>query len=351
MTNDLEKHRQEFFENVWNHSEDDFQITFDERRPLNEEEILLLNQLKRSFKDGKTDAEVSALIGSALKANPKLIEILLQISGMTRNKILQDIKASSRASRRALKLSSHLRLASHEQTWNHAGPYLSRKLRKVLSPPSNPTIENESFESLNQATWPGYIRQERAKRSGHAAEYAIAILLSQCGIPFSPKEKADNPLCRDAMWNDVSFDIMIPNDSTPDICIKSTVHTANIGQYGESKDHLEIDEAKKMIASLPEDSKRPLLVGFIDGVGFESNPSGLNGVISGSDEFCQFNTLWKLVIMAAFRLKTPCKIHLPDDVKEKQRDFLSRYACDLISYTETPIPDGIQAGCAIVKTG
>jgi len=323
--NDIFQDRlKEFFGNIWNHSEDEFQASFDERRKLNADELAVLENLTKLFQHEKTDSEIAKYLQTVLIKDAKLIEVLLQVSGLTRNKILQDVKASSGKLRKSLRLSSHLSLASHQPTWLVAGLYLVKKLKRVLNQPAALKPEYKIFEALNQATWPGYIRQERAKRSGHEAEYRIATLLSNCGIPFEPEEKADNPLCRDIIWNGVSFDIVIPNGTNPLICVKSTVHTANIGQYGESKDHLEIDEARRMIDSISEAS-RPTLVGFIDGVGFESNRAGLEGVLRKSDEFCQFKTIWKLVVIAAFRLKLTCYLMLPESAKVHHKTFLERY--------------------------
>src|SRR5690606_34524182 len=76
-----------------------------------------------------------------------------------------------------------------------------------------------ALESLNQATWAGYIRQERAKRSGHHAEHRLALLLQQAAIPFCPAEKAENPLCRDARICEVSFDLVIPSLEAPLVCV------------------------------------------------------------------------------------------------------------------------------------
>lgn len=345
---DLKKRREEFFSNVWNHSEDEFQATFDERRQLNQKELDLLREIVRRFEMGQSDKEIAQYLKIPLSVEePKQIEVLLQICGITRNKILQDLKASSGKQRQSLKLSSHLRLAVDGTTWNVAGPYLVAKLRRVLAyPPSRPADER-TFEALNQATWPGYIRQERAKRSGHEAEYRIATLLNKCGIPFAPEEKADNPLCRDAMWNKVSFDIIIPNINQPVVCIKSTVHTANIGQYGESKDHLELDEARRMIDSLQTQSK-PVLVGFIDGVGFESNAAGLDGVLKTADEFCQFNTIWKLIVIACFKLNKSCRVYISAEGKQKHQSFLSRYK-QSVTFSDSLEPDFIRAGDAFIK--
>lgn len=346
--NDLEKRRNEFFSNVWNHSEDEFQSAFDERRPLTKKEIYFLHEIVRRFDAGEPDAKIAEYLKVQLSTeDPKLIEILLQICGMTRNKILQDLKASSGEERQKLKLSSHLGLAKHDLTWSVAGSYLAVKLRRVLASPLSLPANERMFEALNQATWPGYIRQERAKRSGHEAEYRIATLLSKCEIPFVPEEKAQNPLCRDALWKGVSFDIIIPDIVKPVVCVKSTVHTANIGQYGESKDHLEIDEARRMINGLPTED-RPVLVGFIDGVGFESNSAGLDGVLSKADEFCQFNTIWKLVVIACSKLGRICVLKIPCDTKSAHKEFLDRYG-NFVKYSESRQIDFIKAGGVYIK--
>ncbi len=104
-----------------------------------------------------------------------------------------------------------------------------------------------AFEALNQATYPGWIRQQWAKLSGHEAEYRLAVLLDECGFPFEPQEKKDNPLCQDATVFNVSFDVVVPNAREPRMCVKATVHTSNIGQFGESKDALEMSEAAGML--------------------------------------------------------------------------------------------------------
>lgn len=320
----LRKRLDEFFRNVWNHADDEFQASFDERRKLNADELNLLSKISSNFEKDVPDVETIKFVRAKLLKDAKLIEVLLQVCGLTRNKILQDLKASSGAERRNLRLTSHLSLAAHDATWLPAGVYLLTKMRRVLHTSFSTKPEHRIFEAINQATWPGYIRQERAKRSGHEAEYRIATLLSNCGIPFEPKEKADNPLCRDAQWHDVSFDIIIPDISSPLVCVKSTVHTANIGQYGESKDHLEVDEARRMIDAISS-GDRPTLVAFIDGVGFESNRAGLVGVLEKADEFCQFKTIWKLVVIACYRMNQRCALSISAQSAKEHAKFLERY--------------------------
>src|SRR5206468_2541364 len=112
----------------------------------------------------------------------------------------------------------------------------------------------------------------------------------------------------------------------PSVCVKATVHTANIGQYGESKDHLEVSEAKDMLDREFSGSGRHLLLAFIDGVGFESNTAGLEGVLSIVDEFCQFRTNWKAIVVISARLGRKFEIILPQAQIERYMPFLERYS-------------------------
>lgn len=82
---------------------------------------------------------------------------------------------------------------------------------------------------------------------GHEAEFRLARLLQDCNVSFVPLEKASNPLCRDETIDGVSYDLVVPSAQDARLRVKSTVHTANIGQYGESKDALEIREAMSAI--------------------------------------------------------------------------------------------------------
>lgn len=182
---------------------------------------------------------------------------------------------------------------------------------------------NRAMEALNQATWPGFIRQERAKRSGHEAEGRVALLLLSARMQFEPAEKADNPLCRDAQIDGLSFDIVVPNVKKPKLLFKATVHTSNIGQYGESKDHLEVDEARRWIDGKYGANDRPVLVALIDGVGFESNRAGLDGVLEKADEFCQFRTIWKILVLASSALERKLTLLLPKTELVYFQDFLA----------------------------
>ena len=340
----------EFFGNVWDHAADEFQISFDERRPLSSHELKMLNQIITALEKNLPCNTFGNILRPILQKNEKLFVILLQLIGLTRNKILQDLKAGAGKNRSTLSLSNHQSIFTSDKTWAVALPYLIKNLRRVFFPLFNNAGINGGLEALNQATWPGFIRQERAKRSGHEAEHRIALLLLKCGVPFEPIEKVDNPLCRDIQVHGVSFDIVVPSASAPLLCVKSTVHTANIGQYGESKDHLEVSEARQMIDDNFTGKAKPILLGFIDGIGFKSNRAGLLGVLDKTDEFCQFKTIWKLVIIAAAQLHKKCEIILNKDTIEKHKAFLKRYHTSNILEHRPGIPTAgfIEAGEALV---
>lgn len=322
---EINEMRREFERNVWDHSIDPFQMQFDDRRELSGVELSLLETVFHLAVDEDND-EPEIELGRLLEQHSDLLRVLLQLCGLTRNKILQDLKASEAAVRLGITIPSSFDRLPFTPAWRLAGPYLIRRLKAVFShlDPERPSLK-QVFEALNQSTWPGYIRQERAKRSGHEAEYRLATLFFSLGIDFDPVEKSENPLCRDAQIDGISFDLVVPNTSNPMLVVKATVHTANIGQYGESKDHLEMDEARRWIDSTYPTGDHPTLLAFIDGVGFRSNSDGLNGVLQKSDEFCQFQTIWKAVVVSASATGKPLKIALAEKDIDEFKDFLERW--------------------------
>lgn len=346
----LAARRAEFVENRWNHTEDAFQMQFDRPEPLSDVEVAALTQVIEAIDRGATDAELSSLVRRLVTKNAcDLMATFLQIVGSTRNKIVTDLKAMTSASK--LKIpSKHSLLAADDRVWALAGPYLAARLRAVLGPLSGDPVEG-ALEALNNATYPGWIRQERAKRQGHEAERRLASLLLACGIAFEPKEKASNPMCADAQINGVSFDIVVPNVRSPRVCVKSTVHTANIGQYGESKDHLEVDEAVAMIKASSFKPK-PVLLVLIDGIGFNSNRDGLDGVLEKSDEFCQFKTIWKAVVIAASCVGAKLRLELAPEAKLAHKEFLARwdYSKNVVSPGTLDPSKSIEAGDARLES-
>ena len=342
----LDERRAEFNEHVWNHSEDAFQMSFDEHSPLADSEVELVLDFLAHLRDGADDATVAGHLRRKLEQTPEAVFLLMQVVGLTRNKIIQDLKASLADSPVTVPGKAD-GLFRNDSVWELAGPYLARRLRTVLSPIANiPEGSRGAVEALNQATWPGWIRQERAKRSGHEAEFRLAKLFEALDLPFEPMEKATNPLCRDAQVDGISYDLVVPDDRSPSVCFKATVHTSNIGQYGESKDAL---EAKEALETLKKRNPRPLLLALIDGVGFWSNRQGLDGVLEVVDEFCQFATLWKAAVVVAASTGIQLQIDLPDPASHSS--FLERYGgtMKLAKFEPTDITP-VGAGEARLKT-
>ena len=321
----VEDRRKEFFKNIWNHANDPFQAQFDERRPLTKDELGFLEKIVALIHEFNDDDDLGREIFKKINKDPDNLLLILQLCGVTRSKIITDLTAAAASIKPSPKIpGKYAGVARNEEVWKFAGPYLAKWVRKVLGVL---TTENLSLaaEALNQATWSGFIRQERAKRSGHEGEYRLATLLATCEIPFVPIEKADNPLCPDVQINGVSFDIVVPNIEAPVMCVKATVHTSNIGQFGESKVHLEVSEAKQMLDEHFEGDERPCLLALIDGVGFTSNQAGLNGVLEKADEFCQYRTLWKAAVIAASLTEIPLRLELPQEIIDEYEEFLNHY--------------------------
>ncbi|GMV87866.1 MAG: hypothetical protein AMXMBFR81_07970 [Chthonomonas sp.] len=332
----VEARRKEFFANVWDHSKDPFQTQFDIVPPFSDPIKSAVRTLHGLIRDQPDDTKIAATLKELISANgPELTACLLQLAGLTRNKVISDLHASSFAGH---KPSSYKGLHTSE-SWSASGPYLVASLRKVLEPVE--VLSDGVIEALNKATRPGFIRQERAKRQGHEAEARLAGVLLELQVPFEPEGKVENPLCPDAQIGGVSFDLVIPDTKRPLIVVKSTVHTSNIGQYGESKDHLEITEARDMLEKSYTADERPTLMALIDGIGFRSNAAGLNGVLEKADEFCQFGTLWKAVVVAAYRLGKVCLIDADEAYMEDFSGFLSRYGKAIKA---TKLPGGVPCG-------
>ncbi len=193
--NDFETKQKEFFRYVWDHTVDPFVVGFDIRRALNETEREWLQQAYLVCQANVESA--SQGLKSLLERNGAFCTaLLLQISGLTRNRIISDLKAS---------VGTDVAPKSYETLYkSEAGVrYLVRRLQKVLEPLYQSGIERNSellwgvFESLNQATYPGYIRQERAKRQGHVAEQRLADLMHGLGVPFEPAAKLEQAIVQD----------------------------------------------------------------------------------------------------------------------------------------------------------
>ncbi len=345
----LAERRAEFHTFVWNHGADAFQAKFDIRAKLTDAELSLLLEILAPKHMKSMDA-LSAAVGSCVNSDSTCLHLLLQLTGLTRNKIIQDLKAYARSTTTVISLSSPRAIFNSAKGTQLASEYLARQLFRTFG--ASGPVTRELLEAVNQATWPGYVRQERAKRMGHEAEYRIACLFRDCKLPFEPVEKAVNPLCKDIQIGNVSYDLVSPSARSASLRIKSTVHTANLGQYGESKDALEIREAAETIARENAAGASITLLGFIDGVGFESNRAGLDGVLEHADEFCQFRTIWKAAAIAAHKIDRSLRVAVPSQHLSRFRKFRMRWEVDLIAAPADPtkLKDWIPAGDGFVVT-
>jgi hypothetical protein len=343
VNDSLQLKRLEFDHHLWNHAEDAFQTGFDEKSPLTVPQLDALNQIVKVIKLENNVDKTFEILTKVLRDNPLHTLVVMQAVGLTRNKILTDLKGAGH------KVPSKPEgLISSKDIWPKAGRYLAHRLNKVFSPLVEAHEESWgfAFEAVNQATWPGWIRQERAKRQGHEAEGRIAKLLRDLDLKFEPSEKADNPLCPDVQINGVSFDIIAPSRENFRVGFKSTVQTSNIGQFGESKGGLEIREAKEMVNN-HFSKPSPMVIAMVDGVGFHSNTAGLTEILQTSDEFCQFSTLWKAAVVVASCQNEVLDLDLRD--KEAHSGFLERYSSTIRLRHSNEKGHWISAGEARVK--
>lgn len=332
---------EEFEANVWNHSEDEFQVSFDTAPELSENMVQLLTRTLSSARDlrsgGLGAEEFDALLRELCIKNSEFVDRLVQILGLTRNKVIQDVKARAPAVGVTPRMSTLRSGVRDSATWSILSSYLRPRILRVADDLGSAGPLSNVLNVLNTVTWLGYIRQERAKRMGHEAERRAAAILHALGIPFEPEEKRTNPLCADATVAGISFDLVIPSTSNPKVVVKSTVHTANIGQYGESKDSLEVEAAlTALIAQYGSD--RPMLVAAVDGIGFRSNRAGLRAVLAASDQFFQFKTIWKLAALAAAETETDVAILLPKKTEQQHSAFVDQVSGQHVQFVATP-PD------------
>jgi len=345
MSETRAERREEFESHVWNHAEDVSQTAFDLRPSLSQSTIESLQDIMDLLHSGGTDKQLAARLREQIEEDPDYLFVVLQLVGLTREKPRSDLRVPLQQ----LGIATPSKIAlftSRPAVWKLAGPYLAHRVRSVFV--NLLAVDSDAlpgaFEAMNQATWPGYVRQERAKRSGGYAEQRIAILLRSLDIPFEPEKKADNGLTKDVTIAGQSFDIAIPNARDPKVCIMSMVHSANIGQYGESKASDAIT-AKKALAAM----KSGVLLGvFADGVGFYSNIAGLNGLLDAADELFQFATLWKVGVVGAAVTSRKVRLVIPDP--EAHSAFIARHRKSVTLLT-TPdqAPGWVEAGEGFIR--
>lgn len=136
MTKYLKERYEEYRSHVWDHTQDPFQLTFDFRRPLVEHELRVLVELTRALNYGEDDAALATTLRGLLAQEQEAVFVVLQLIGLTRNKILTDLRAATAGSGATLP-SKVTQLARSAAAWDYAGPYLAAKIRRVLAPVSD----------------------------------------------------------------------------------------------------------------------------------------------------------------------------------------------------------------------
>ena len=344
MDDKVASRRSEFDKHVWDHSTDPNQMTFDQAKPLEGYQYIYISQLVTALSNSEDDHALASLLKTQSLARHGYIVRVAQLIGLTRTKPQTDLKPALKAA--GLPAPALERFAYNDRVWELAGNYLIPRFRKVFT--SLVSVDGDELiaclDALNTATWPGYVRQERAKKSGGYAEQGMAIFLNSLGIKFEPRRKIDTGLTADAHVSGESFDLVVPDERTPLLCIISMAHSSNIGQYGESKAN-DVRSAKSAIESLVP---QPKLGVFADGAGFYSNAAGLNTILSEADEVFQYKTIWKLGVCAAGILGYTTQLVLPD--AEHHLDFLDRYSAsvEILSNAES-VPGWVSGGEALIR--
>lgn len=318
----LDDRRAEFDKHIWDHVNDPMLEELDIPPEIQGKMLEIIIDMARAAHRGDEVTVKKLIVEGTYSWGEPFIFQILQLVGSTRQKIRTDLMPVAKAL--GVNVPAEHKNFMRSKIWSAAVSYMATKFIFVFAPVGKEADE-KIIETVNRATWSGFVRQEKAKRSGHAGEQRLAKALHDAGIPFEPEEKLTSPMCPDILINDESFDIVVPGKDNPLLCFKSTIHTSNIGQYGESKDHLEIRTAlEKMIKVFGE--QRPMIMALIDGVGLKSNIAGLNGVLENADEFCQFRTLWKAVVVAASCLRDDgLKIYLTPEEFREYDSFLNKY--------------------------
>ena len=147
-------------------------------------------------------------------------------------------------------------------------------------------------------------QQSEAKRRGHGAEAALAVLLEDLGVTFVPFDKATNPmgahdpnfnaaeweLCDREVGATYSADLAITTgDGTLIACVQGLIHSSDPGQFGVDKSNQTVE-----IRQILDGTGNGQLWGLLDGVGYSENKSGtINKLLQACHVFGQINSLYK----------------------------------------------------------
>src|SRR3989442_1680402 len=95
MPESVEEREQEFEAHLWDHAADPFQAAFDLREDLTQAELNAIGSgIDVLARDG-TDEDLTDALYQSLRADPEFGPTLLQLVGLTANKIKSDLDAAA----------------------------------------------------------------------------------------------------------------------------------------------------------------------------------------------------------------------------------------------------------------
>lgn len=146
----LSLRRQEFRDFTWNHAEDAFQARFDVCAMLSADEATALAELLRPvhFRD---ESKFARRVRDYVEGHKRRLRKLLQLTGLTRNKIVQDIKAFVRSKAIRTAVTSPEAIFRSSTGVELGATYLAQQALRVFGHlRAAPTPD--FFEAVNQAT-------------------------------------------------------------------------------------------------------------------------------------------------------------------------------------------------------
>ena len=350
-----------------------------------------LNNFIKKVKD--SDAQFNQILKEELKNNIDLVDILRTLVGVSNKRLylelsllfgktkIDDTELSGISGDSIYNLNKHdvkffkkicmEQSARGELGLNKLVNYLSEKgLRKIIL--ALVDIEPEILKHLVESLiFPKEIQQKEAKRRGHGAEQALAIVLNRFDLIVTPEDRHSDPMrskdpsvsresyeivpkkTKDKTW---SFDLII-SKGVHKIFVQSLIHTSDPGQYGVNKSD-ETGYIKNEITEFNlKNEKNCELWGLVDGFGFSENKKDtIDKMLLHFDCFIQMASLYKAPLhlhkLGAIALKA---IRFDENYysEEQIKDLAEKYVSDdieVLNFNDNKEKNltAIEAGKAIV---
>lgn len=164
---------------------------------------------------------------------------------------------------------------------------------------------------INNLIMPKELQQNETKRRGHGAEAAVAVILRDLGVHFSPFDKIENPMgSNDPNVSPDTFEVLrrVANktlsvdllmlDSTKIVrgCMQGLIQSSDPGQFGVNKSDETLQIRCNVDAFNAAHIDRQIQYwGLVDGVGYCENKTGtLNKMLRHFHRFVQIKSLYKV---------------------------------------------------------